>query len=245
MWQCGALTRAVSRVGEALVIAEQIDHPYSIAYALYHNGFLALSRSRFEECIDWARRLSEVASENDYVVWRTLATFLEGVSLSALGRTEEGLAMTETAIELYQGLTTPPVFWPQVLALRGLVRTLAGDPEEGLNLTDQAIEIGAPDEATSPDFRMQRGDILKLLPEPDLEGAEQAYLAAIRGSRTAGQHLVELQALTRLVSLRRELGHQPDGSEDLAVLYDTFTEGTDEHDLVVARQLLDLGSLGN
>jgi len=244
MWQCGALEQAVSRVGEALVIAEQIDHPYSIAYALYHNGFLALGRSRFEDCIDWARRLSEVASENDYVVWRTLATFLEGVSLSALGRTEEGLAMTETAIELYQGLTTPPVFWPQVLALRGLVRTLAGDPEEGLNLTDQAIEIGAPDEATSPDFRMQRGDILTRLTEPDAEGAEQAYLAAIRGSRTAGQHLVELQALTRLVGLRRELGHHPDGSEDLAVLYDTFTEGLDEHDLVVARQLLDLGPKG-
>ena len=112
----------------------QIDHPYSIAYALYHNGFLALNRSRFEECMSRAHELAEVADENDYLVWSTLATVLEGVSITALGQTEEGLAMTETAIDLYQGLTTPPVFWPLILGLRGLVHALAGDPEQALDL---------------------------------------------------------------------------------------------------------------
>jgi predicted ATPase/class 3 adenylate cyclase len=238
LWQCGALERSITRVGEALDLARDLDHPYSIAYALYHNGLLALYRSRFAECVERARQLTEVAEENDYVVWRTLATFLEGVSTTALGEAVEGLALTETAIDLYQGLTTPPVFWPQVLSLRGLVHALAGDPEHGLALIDEAIAIGGPDDLDSPEFRVLRGDFLRMLPAPDLAGAEEAYLSAIRGAGSGGLDLIALQGLTRLVSLRREMGRTPDGSEELQALYASFTEGLDEHDLVMARETL-------
>lgn len=239
LWQCGALERSVARVTAALDLAREIDHPYSIAYALYHNGFLALSRSRFEECVQRARELAEVADENDYVVWRTLATVLEGVSLTALGQAEEGFAMTETGIDLYQGLTTPPVFWPLILGLRGLVHALAGKPEQALALIDEAIETGAPEGVVSPEFSMLKGDFLRMLPEPDVDAAEDAYLEASRTSRAGGLHLIELQALTRLVGLRREMGRSPDGSDELASLYATFTEGLDEHDLIMARGMLD------
>jgi tetratricopeptide (TPR) repeat protein len=238
LWQCGALEKAVTRVTEALSLARDIDHPYSIAYALYHNGFLALNRARFEECAEWAGQLATVADENDYVVWRTLATLLEGISISALGRAEEGLAMTETAIELYQGLTTPPVFWPLILGLRGMVHALAGQPERALTLIDDAIGLGPPEEGFAPEFRVLKGDFLRMLPEPDLAGAEKAYLSAVRGAGTGGLHLIELQALIGLVSLRREMGHSPDGSDQLAALYATFTEGFDEHHLVTAKEML-------
>ena len=77
-----------------------------------------------------------------------------------------------------------------------------------------------------------------MLPTPDLVGAEEAYLSAIRGADAGGLALIALQGLTRLVSLRREMGRTPDGSEELQALYSTFTEGLDEHDLVMARQAL-------
>jgi hypothetical protein len=44
--------------------------------------------------------------------------------------------------------------------------------------------------------------------------------------------------MTKLVSLRRESGDSPDGSDDLAALYATFTEGLDEYDPAAARELL-------
>jgi predicted ATPase/class 3 adenylate cyclase len=238
LWQCGALETAVSRITEALAIAQEIDHPFSIAYALYHNGFLALSRGRFDECIQIAGELAEVAGENDYLVWSTLATVLEGVSLTALGQVDEGLAMTETGIELYEGLTTPPVFWPLILNLRAMVHALAGSPERALMLINEAIRFGSSQEVVGPWFMMSKGDFIRMLPEPDLVGAEDAYLAAIRVSNAGGLHLIELEALTRLVNLRREMGSTPDGSDELAALYETFTEGFDEHALVAAREML-------
>ena len=238
LWQCGELNQAVTRLKESLVIARALDHPYSIAFALYHNGFLANWRNHFDECLEYARELGTVASENDYLVWKTLATVLEGVALTSLGETEGGLALTETGIELYEGLTTPPIFWPLILTLRATVHAMAGKPEQALELINEAIRLGAPEELVSPDFRIFKGDFLRMLPEPDLAAAEDAYQAAIRGSRAGKLALIELHALTRLVGLRREMGQASDGSDELAALYATFTEGFDEDMLITARTML-------
>ncbi len=237
-WQCGDLEQAVARVEEAQRVAAELDHPYSIAYAHYHSGFLALNRGRFDDTAEHARQLARVAEENDYVLWQTLAKVLQGVSLTAGGMTEEGVAMTETGITIYQDLTTPPVFWPLVLALRSTVHAMAGNPAHALELIEEAIEVGAPDEGAYPEFRMFRGDYLRMVAPPDDDAAEQAYLAAIRGASGGGLRYTELQARNRLVTLYRDLGRHPDGSEELASLYAGFTEGHDEMEMVRTRALL-------
>jgi predicted ATPase/class 3 adenylate cyclase len=238
MWQCGKVERGIERVEAALEVARQIDHPYSIAYGLHHNGLLALYRKRYEEARRWARELAEVSEENDYPVWRTLSTVFDGVATSFLGDPETGLAMSEKGIELYHGLTTPPVFWPDLLRLRATAHSVAALPERALELIEEALDSGGPADLTNPEFHVVKGDILMSFPDPDRSAAEAEYLAAAQGARLGGLHLIELQALTRLVGLRRELGASPDGSEELASLYATFTEGMDEHDLVAAREML-------
>jgi predicted ATPase/class 3 adenylate cyclase len=240
LWQAGSLDQAVERVHGSLTIAEQLQHPYSVAYALYHNGFLELNRGRFVECRERAGQLALVAGENDYAVWKTLATVLDGVSLTMLGDTEEGLRLTEAGIELYQGLTTPPVFWPLILHLRAVVHAFAGRPEQGLDLIEQASALGGPGGRVAPEFHISRGDMLRLLPTPSLEDAAVSYEAARLMSAEIGLHLPELQALTRLVALRREMGVEPDGADELRAVYDRFTEGFEEHDLAAAREVLGL-----
>ena len=91
---------------------------------------------------------------------------------------------------------------------------------------------------TNPEFHVVKGDVLRSFSDPDRGAAETSYLTAAHGARMGGFHLVELQALTRLVALRREIGELPDSSDELANLYTTFTEGLDEYDLMAARELL-------
>jgi predicted ATPase/class 3 adenylate cyclase len=243
LWQCGAVQRGIARVTEALNIAEDLEHPYSICYAIYHNGFLELARSRFEMCGQRARQLARVAGENDYAIWRTLATVLEGISLTCLGRVDRGLEMTEAGIELYRGLTTPPVFWPLVLNLRGKVHGLAGNPARGIELVDEAIALIGYEETAWPYFRINKGDLLRMLPDPSLDEVQEAYETAVRGSRRGGLRMFELQALNRMVALRRERGFESDQSDELRSLYETFTDGFDEHDLVVTRTLLGIDTV--
>ena len=237
-WQSGALDQAVASATEALDLARELDHPFSLAYALYHNGFLDYNRGRFDQAREHAIELAAVATENQYAVWQTLATVLEGIALSGLGHVEEGLTKTEAGVDLYRGLTTPPVFWPQILGLRGFVFGMAGQPERGLALVDEAIESSGAQELVSPEFRTQRGDLILLLPEPDGDAAADAYLAAIRGSRAGGLHLLELQAMTRLVELLRQQDRTPDGSDELRTLYESFTQGLGERDLLAAKTVL-------
>jgi predicted ATPase/class 3 adenylate cyclase len=237
LWQCGALDKAVARIGAALELAESIDHPFSIAWALYHNGFLALNRYRFEESLQCAHELARISDENDYLLWRTLATVLEGFCRTALGEVEIGISMLEAAIDLYQGLTTPPVFWPLVLSLRALALAMAGQPDAALAMITEANEIGGGPEA-NPQFLIFKGDIHQMTSPPDLDAAREAYAIAATNSSQMGFNLIELQALTRSVALRRAMGEKPDGSADLATLFESFTEGFEEYDLLAAKELL-------
>lgn len=237
-WQCGLVVQGTEQVAEALDLARSIDHPFSIAWALYHNGFLALGRNRFEEALRFAEELAQVSDKNDYLLWRTLATVLEGVATTALGDIEAGLSMTETAIDLYEGLTTPPVFWPLVLSLRALVISMAGQPERGIELIDEALNIVGSDESMAPAFQNMRGDMLGMIPGANPRVSEEAFLSAARMAHHGGYYTIELQALTRLVTVRRAMRTTPDGSDDLAALYDSFTEGFEEHDLIAAREVL-------
>ncbi len=236
LWQSGAIAEGIRRVASGLEFAREIDHPFSVAYGLYHNGFLALGRIRFEESLDWARQLGVVAEENNYQLWKTLATVLEGVSLTALGQIEQGLAMTEVGVEIYQGLTTPPIFWPLVLSLRAAVHAMAGDPNRALQLIEEAIGHEPDGRMIDPDLLTAKGDFLMMLGEHDR--AEATLLIAAENAATRKQRLSELKARTRLVRLRRATGRTPDGSDQLAAVYSTFTDGLDELDLIQARELL-------
>jgi predicted ATPase/class 3 adenylate cyclase len=229
--------RSAGRASEALELARRLDHPFTLAYALYHTGFLEVIRRRFEAVLERGDELAEVAAEHEYPVWRALASVLGGVARCGLGQADTGLAMTEAGHELYRGLSTPPVFWPSLLSLIADGALLAGQPERALELVDEAIAEGGSDKAALAVSRILRGDILVIL-DRDAAEAEASYRSAIAGARSVDYRLLELRATTRLVDHLRARGLHPDGSAELRGLYEGFTEGFDEPELVTARETL-------
>jgi predicted ATPase len=238
LWLTGDVARGVSRASEALDFARMIDHPFSITYALYHNGYLSLLRGRYEESADFADELGSIATDHDYAIWQTLSTVLDGAARSGLGDVEAGLAKTEAGIGLYQGLTPPPVFWPFLLSLRATVHARAGDIAAAMGLIDEALAIGMAEGQALPWLAMGKADLLLEAPNPDFEEAGALYETTIAVAETLGLKMVQLQASTRLVSCRRKQGTVPDGSEELAAIYSSFQSGHDEPDLLAAASLL-------
>ncbi len=233
LWQSGSLVRAITRVDTALDLARDLDHPISLAYGLYHHGLFQFYRHRFPSCLDRAVELRAVASEHGYPVWSTLADVLEGVALAGLGRAEEGLALIEHGVELYRGLTTPPIFWPLILGLRAFGFASAGNPRRGLELVDEAISVSG--EAT-PELRLMRGQMLVLVDRAEEAAVE--FQQAANGARAMGMTLFELQALTRLVELGPAAASAADRVDELANLVSRFSECRTEHDVAVAFDLL-------
>jgi predicted ATPase/class 3 adenylate cyclase len=236
LWMTGSLDRGVASMARALDVARRLGHPYSLSYALFHNGLLGVFRMRFDDVAGHARELATVAGEHEYLVWSTLAKVLEGVSLTASGHVEEGFALTEAGIDLYQGLTTPPVFWPSILALRATVHAFAGRAARGLELIDEALGIVGYGDPTAADFQITRGDILQMIPAADVGEAEAAYAGAM--SAAGAGLLARLRASTRLVMLRRAANAADDGTSALADLYGRLTEGFEETDVAAAAAVL-------
>ena len=232
LWLLGHPDRAAERAERAVEIARQLNHPFTLAYALFHVGFFDLWRREPDLARERARGAVEVAEEQDYPIWRALGTMLEGAALATLGRVDEGIARVDSGIAAYQGLRTPPVFWPLLLYIKAVSRGLSGRPADGLQCLEEAVAIGGEDNLQYPEFALLQGDLLFSMGDDD--GAAARFRRAFDVAAALELRTPQLRAATRLSRLGRT-----NGTELLRNLYETFDEGFETPDLVDARAVLD------
>jgi tetratricopeptide (TPR) repeat protein len=235
LWLVGDPEAAVERAGRAVDLARQLNHPVTLAYTLFHVGVLDLWQRELELVQQRAGEVLEVAEEHDYPIWKAVGLALQGVAMTGLGQPDEGLACMDRGIALYQGMTTPPIFWPLLLSVRARGFALAGRPDEGLHLIDEALEMTSRDDFLYPEFALLKGDLLVAL--DDAGAAEPLFQSALEVSRDLSLRTPQMQAVTRLTRLRRAAG-KPAETDDLRAVYGTFAEGFDTRDLAEARAVL-------
>jgi predicted ATPase/class 3 adenylate cyclase len=242
LWLLGFPDRALERAKRAVSLATELEHPFTLAYALFHIGFLHLWRREPELIRDRAVGVLDVADEHDLEIWRALGNILLGAAKTDLGRSEEGLTEISDGIAMYQGLRTPPVFWPLLLYIRAGACVRCGRSAEGLGSIDEAIEIaGEGDGLTlAPEFYLLKGTLLLALPEADGDGAEEWFQRAFDVAREVDARMPQLRAAIALCRSQREHGEMQPGSEPLSGIHATFTEGFTTPDLMEARDLLDI-----
>ena len=127
-----------------------------------------------------------------------------------------------------------------------------GDAEAGLALVEETLEfIRELHEALgddtygmrTPDAQIVQGDLLRILPTPDEEGAEACYREAIRISKHQDAKLPNLTAATHLARLLADRGDTQEALRTLEPIYASFNEGLDTIPLEDARRVLrELGS---
>jgi tetratricopeptide (TPR) repeat protein len=237
LWTVGYPERAIQRATRAIELATQMRHPFTLAYSYFHVGVLDLWRRDMELVDARASAVLDVAEEHDYRIWRALALTLQGVAMTALGRAEEGLARTEQGVALYEGLKTPPVFWPLLLSIRAIGLGLAGQPAAGLDVIEPAIQMTTERDILYPEFALLKGDLL--LASSDIESAKSSFRRALHAAHDLGARMPELRAATRLARLLDSSEGRAHRSDVLRGVYETFTEGFHTPELVEARSLLD------
>ena len=238
LWLLGHPDRAVERADRAVAIATDLDHPFSLAYGLFHSGFLHLWRGEPEMVRERASGALRVAEASDLPVWRALGTCLLGAATSALGRPAEGLDQIADGLDQYQGLRTPPVFWPFIRFIQGAAHANAGTPEPGFALIDEAIQLGGPTNVTAPLFHIVRGDLSLLGPASNPAAATASYERALTMAEQFAAPMPQLRAAVRLCRIATD----PERSgrlETLRAVHATFAEGLDTPDLLEAAALLD------
>jgi predicted ATPase len=225
LWMTGSPDQGSAKVEHALALAHQIDHPYSLAYALWHATLLDLWQLDVDMLPRRADALLHVAEMHDYPVWRALAYVVRGLTQVIGGDEGKGLSALEQGFTLYQGATAPPIFWPALVMIRAKAYGVAQRHADALAFIEEAERLVRPGDPVRADIALTHGDLLLSSEEHAPAEAEPYFEHAAEVAQGIGARMMQLQALTRLMTLRRGTPREGEARDQLHALLDTFTEG--------------------
>jgi predicted ATPase len=241
LWMLGFPDRARDRADDAIALSRRLNHPSSMAYAQFHAGLIHLWKREDELAHERAQAVLDIAEEHEFPIWRAVGSCLRGAALAGMGSADEGLTLIERAMNTYQGLKTPPVFWPLLLCLQAGACGLAGRPGDGLTLLDEAVEIAtqSPGPTLWSEFFQLKGDLLLALSTDNAAEAESWLQRAVDTAAEVQAPMLQLRAALRLGRLWREQGKTEPARKLLSDAYERLTEGFSTADLREAKALMD------
>ncbi|MEZ4657624.1 MAG: BTAD domain-containing putative transcriptional regulator [Caldilineaceae bacterium] len=93
LWCQGWLDQARARSQEAIAIARQIEHPYSLVVALTYAGVLHQFADEAAACGEMAAQANALAQQHGFSLWISMAGFLHGWALAQQGDAQRGLGL--------------------------------------------------------------------------------------------------------------------------------------------------------
>jgi predicted ATPase len=241
LWMLGFPDRATGRGNEAIDLSKRLRHPSTMAYAHFHTGLVHLWKREEERAHECAQAVLGIAEEHEFQIWQAVGSCLRGAALAGMGSPDEGLALIEAAMNNYQRLKTPPVFWPSLLHVQAGVCGLAGRPADGLPLLDEALEIATQGTGQTlwSEFFQLKGDLLLAVSRDNAVEAESWFQRAVDTAAEVEAPMMRLRAALRLGRLWQEQGKSKAARRLLSDAYEGFTEGFSTADLTDARSMLD------
>jgi predicted ATPase/class 3 adenylate cyclase len=240
LWMLGFPDRALERANAGVALAVELEHPFTTAYALFHCAFLHLWRREPELVRERAAGVLDIVEDHEFQIWRAVGTCLLGAAETAMGHHNDGLAQIRQGMDLYQGLKTPPVFWPLLLYVQSGACAQAGRTAEGLAHIEEALAVagGGSGSTLLPELQLLKGDLIAAGPDDNCAGAEPCFRRAFDVARELEARTSQLRAAIRLCRLSLERGDGHQGRRLLSTVHETFTEGFTTADLIEAEELL-------
>jgi DNA-binding SARP family transcriptional activator/predicted ATPase len=246
LWLLGYPDRALGRSREAMALARQLDHPYTLDFALSTAGaFLHQIRGETDE----ARELNEAAlllsTEEGFPLSLAAGTVLRGWTLAVAGQADAGITAIHQGLDTMQGMGTE-TRRSHCLALLAEAHASAGQVAEGLSALDEALDhVQATGERYyEAEIHRLKGELLlmqgvEVEAETNLRHAEGCFQRAIEVSSRQRARSWELRATMSLARLWQAQGKGEAARKALVEIYGWFTEGYDTPDLGEAKALLE------
>ncbi len=130
--------QALKRSQEALAMAQEVTHPFSVAAA---QTFFALThqfRREEQAAQDRAEAAVELCSQQGFPFFLAFGMILIGWALAEQGHTEEGITQIRQGLAAYRA-TGAELATTRWIALLAEAWGKAGQPEEGLNVLAEAL----------------------------------------------------------------------------------------------------------
>jgi DNA-binding SARP family transcriptional activator/predicted ATPase len=238
LWCLGYPEQALERSQEAVALARELAHPFSLADVLCYAGCMFHAMRRDGPALqDDAEELMRLSKEVLPAWWGTGASF-RGEALVNLGQVQEGMAQIREGMAAFRSLGGRCNFTGTLRSLAE-AQARAGQPEEGLDTLAEALALVAETGERHSEAELYRVQAELLLLQRDEAGAEASLLTAIEVARRQQAKSWELRATTSLTRLWQAQDRTEEARRMLAEVYGWFTEGFDTPDLQEAKALLD------
>jgi class 3 adenylate cyclase/predicted ATPase/energy-coupling factor transporter ATP-binding protein EcfA2 len=240
LWHLGYPDQAVRSSQQAIAIAGEISHPFSLAGALSWGAALHQLRREAGRTLEVADADLALTTEQIIPFYAAQAMVLRGWALVEQGRREEGITQLREGLAAYRA-TGAQLECSHWLALLAEAYRDTGQPEEGLRLIAEALDHVAQTGIVyyEPELHRLEGELRLCLDQADRKRAETSFRQALETARQQQAKSWELRAATSLARLWGEQGRRAEARELLAPVYGWFTEGFDTPDLKDAKALLD------
>jgi DNA-binding SARP family transcriptional activator/tetratricopeptide (TPR) repeat protein len=136
----GEAERAEQHAQEALRLAEKLEHPFSLAYALNFAVWLAIDRGDEPCARERAERMAGLAEEQQLGFLQPMGVIYRGWMLAGDGSTEEALALIGAGLDAYSA-SGWSLYRPYSLALLARVCLDAGRNEDARAAISEALEL--------------------------------------------------------------------------------------------------------
>jgi predicted ATPase len=255
LWHSGYPDQALTRSHEALALAQDLSHPFSMAFALHLAAIVHRERREVRAAQERAEALIALSREHGFAFREAVGIILQGWVLVKQGQGEEGIAQIRAGLAAWQS-TGAEVSRTYYLALLAEAYGKARQPEEGLSVLAEALDVvdktgeryyeaelyrlkGTFTLQSQASPKQVSGKSQANQDKPEIEQeAEACFLKAVEIARRQQAKLLELRAATSLTRLWQHQGKQKEAHQMLAEIYGWFTEGFDTKDLQEAKTLL-------
>jgi predicted ATPase len=237
LWSLGYPDQALKQSQEALALARELGHPYSLAEVLFFAGCIFNRMRRDAQTLKGtSEELARLSSEK-VPTWSGAGILGRGEALAMLGQAQEAIAQIRAGMADLQSVGVRCYLSGRLGSL-GEARARAGQAEEGLTTLAEAFAVveETGERHWEAELYRVRGELL--LAQGDDAEAEASFHRAVEVARRQQARSWELRATTSLARLWQKQGKREEARRILAEIYGWFTEGFDTADLIEAKTLL-------
>jgi predicted ATPase len=171
LWCLGYPDQALARLHEALALAHELSHPYSLAFARCVAAFVLQFCRDVPAVHEQAEACVALATEQGFPQWAAMGRSLRGWALALQGQGEEGMAQVRQEIVAYRATGTTLAV-PYFCALLADVAAYLGHVEDGLQALAEAHSLVEQQEDRWWEAEISRLRGVLLLRQPGTPQAE-------------------------------------------------------------------------
>jgi DNA-binding SARP family transcriptional activator/predicted ATPase len=201
LWLLGDAKEAVTKSNEAVALAREVSHPFSLAIALNYAAMLCVFGQDGKLALTHAEEAFSVCRKHGFAYYSAFAEILAGWATARQGDAPAGVLRLRTGLDALKA-TQAEIRLPFYYGLLAEAARLGGHVGEALAHVSTGFAFLSKNGETWAAAELHRihGDVL--LQSDDSSGAVTSYRRGIESARQTGARLFELRAVARLDELR-------------------------------------------